>query len=128
MNAFITQVQAAAQDWVRFGTELVQQQAQVFRAPLGPAAVPDAKSLAAGFVKAAEQADELVVKAVKLADLHGQKLLDAALAQSPARSQGKDALAPLTISVKNASQAVVTVIEQVAAAKKSLYRAQATAA
>ena len=124
MNAFITQVQEAAQDWFHFGTEFVQQQAQVFRAPLNSTAVPDTKSVAAGFVKAAEQVDEFVVKAVKLADTHGQKLLDAALAQSPA----KNALAPLTISVKNASQAVVTVVEQVAATRKSLYRAQTTAA
>ena len=124
MNTFITQVQEAAQDWVHLGTDFVQQQAQVFRPPLNSSAVPDAKSIAAGFIKAAEQADDFVVKAVKLADVHGQKLLDAALAQSPA----KNALAPLTISVKNASQAVVTVVEQVAATKKSLYRAQAMAA
>jgi hypothetical protein len=124
MNAFITQVQEAAQDWCHLGTDFVQQQAQIFQAPLNSTAVPDVQSVAAGFVKAAEQADEFVVKAVKLADAQGQKVLDAALAQNPA----KDALAPLTISVKNASQAVVTLVEQVAATKKSMYRAQAAAA
>ena len=124
MNTFITQIQEATQDWVHLGTDFVQQQAQIFRAPLNTTAVPDAKSVAAGFAKVVEQADEFVVKAVTLADAHGQKLLDAAVAQSPAKA----ALAPATISVKNASQAVVTVVEQVAAAKKSLYRAQATAA
>jgi glucose/arabinose dehydrogenase len=121
MSTFVTQVQEVAQDWVHLGTEFVQQQAQVFQAPLSSTAVPNVKSVAAGFVKAAEQADEFVVKAVKLADAHGQKLLDAALDQNPARN----VLAPFAISVKNASQAVVTVVEQIAARKKSLYRAQA---
>ena len=119
MNAFITQIQEAAQDWVHLGTNFAQQQAQIFQAPLNTAAVPDAKSVAAGFVKVVEQADEFVVKAVTLADAHGQKLLDAAVAQSPAKAT----LDAATISLKNASQAVVTVVEQVAAAKKSLYRA-----
>ncbi|WP_028998422.1 hypothetical protein [Azohydromonas australica] len=127
MNAFVTQVQEAAQDWIHFSTEFVQRQAQVFRTPLNATAVPDAKSVAAGFVKAAEQVDELVVKAVKLADAHGRKLLDAAMAQSPGQSSAKNALAPFTISAKNASQAVVTVVEQVAATRKSLYRAQVPA-
>lgn len=124
MNAFITQVQEAAQDWVHLGTDFVQQQAQVFRAPLNSTAIPDAKSVMASFVKAAEQADEFVVKAVKLADAHGTKLLDVALAQNPA----KHVLVPATINLKNASQAIVTLVEQMAAARKSLYRAQVPAA
>jgi glucose/arabinose dehydrogenase len=124
MITFIIQFQEATQDWVHLSTDFVRQQAQIFQAPLNSAAVPDAKSVATGFIKAAEQADEFVVKVVRLADIHGTKLLDAALAQNPAKA----ALAPFIISVKNGSQAVVTMVEQVAAARKSLYRVQATAA
>lgn len=124
MNTFITQLQEAARDWLHLGTNFAQQQAQTYRAPLNSTALPNAKSVVAGVLKAAEQADEFVVRAVRLADAQGTKLLDAVLAQNPA----KDVLAPATINLKNASQAVVTMVEQVAAARKSLYRAQTTAA
>ena len=68
-------------------------------------------------VKAAQQADEFLVKAVKLADAQGAVMLEAALQGNAA----KESLAPVITDYKNASQAVVTAVEQFVQSKKALY-------
>ncbi|NML19118.1 hypothetical protein [Azohydromonas caseinilytica] len=118
MNAFITQAQEAAKQWGELSTAFFQQQAKLFQAPLAanPAAASDPNAVMAGLVQATEQADEFMVKAVKLLDAQSAQLLDAALQDSAA----KDSLAPVVAGYKSASQAVVSAVEQLAQARKAL--------
>lgn len=117
MNTFIAQAQEAAKQWSELSTAFFQEQAKLFQAPFsGAATPPDASAAMAGMVKAAEQADEFMVKAVKLLDAQSAQLMDAALQDNAA----KDSLAPVVAGYKQASQAVVAAVEQLAQARKAL--------
>jgi hypothetical protein len=116
-NPFITQAQEAAKQWSELSTAFFQQQAQLFQTPLAVGtASPDARKLTAGFIQAIQQIDEFVVKAVKLLDGQCARFLDAALQDSVAKAS----LAPVVAGYKNASQAVVTAVEQLTQARKAL--------
>ena len=118
MNTFITQAQEAAKQWSELSTAFFQQQAKLFQAPLSAstATASDPNAMVAGLVQATEQADEFMVKAVKLLDSQSAQLMDAALQNSAA----KESLAPVIAGYKTASQAVVSAVEQLAQARKAL--------
>lgn len=116
-NAFITQAQEAAKQWSELSTAFFQQQARLLQAPLvSGTPSPDARSLTAGYIQAMQQADEFMVKAVKLLDTQCAQFLDAALQDNVA----KESLAPVVAGYKNASQAVVAAVEQLTQARKAL--------
>jgi hypothetical protein len=116
-NVFVTQAQEAAKQWTALSTAFFQQQAQLFQAPLaGGTAALDARQLTAGLIQATQQADEFLVKAVKLLDTQCARFLDAALQDGAAKAS----LAPVVAGYKNASQAVVTAVEQLTQARKAL--------
>lgn len=118
MNAFITQAQEFTKEWAALGTTFAQEQAKLMQLPVnGMTARPDTSAFMTSMVKAAEQADEFLVKAVKLADAQGALLLDAAVQGSAV----KESLAPVIAGYKNASQAVVSAVEQLVQSKKALY-------
>jgi hypothetical protein len=73
----------------------------------------------ASMVKATEQAVEFVVKAVKLAEVHGALLLDATVQGGVSN----DALAPVLAGYEDAPKAVVTTFEQIVQSKNALYAA-----
>jgi hypothetical protein len=117
MNPFITQAQEAAKQWGELSTAFFQEQAKLFQAPLtAPSATPDPSATLSGFIKAAEQADEFMVKAVKLLDVQCAQLMDAALQDNAAKEQ----LKPVVDAYKTASQTVVSAVEQLAQARKAL--------
>lgn len=118
MNTFIAQAQEAAKQWSELSTAFFQEQAKLFQAPLtaGAGAATDPNAAMAGLVKATEQADEFMVKAVKLLDAQSAQLMDAALQDNAA----KESLAPVVAGYKSASQAVVAAVEQLAQARKAL--------
>ncbi|MDZ5457517.1 hypothetical protein [Azohydromonas lata] len=117
MNPFITQAQEAAKQWGELSTSFFQEQAKLFQAPLAtPTATPDPSAAMAGFVKATAQADEFMVKAVKLMDVQAAQLMDAALQDNAAKEQ----LKPVVDAYKTASQTVVAAVEQLAQARKAL--------
>jgi hypothetical protein len=121
MNTFITQAQEAAKEWATLGTAFAQEQSKIMQEYYsGTTARPDASGFVTSMAKAAEQADEFLIKAVKLADAQGALLLDVAVQGSVAN----DALAPVIASYKNASKAVVTTFEQIVQSKKALYAAR----
>lgn len=117
MNNFFAQAQEAAKQWTQLSTAFAQEQAKLFQMPVSGAAAPDAGALMAGFSRAAEQADDFVVKAVKMLDAQSAQLLDASLEGNAA----KDTLAPVVASYKSASQAVVAAVEQLVQARKALF-------
>ena len=117
MNPFITQAQEAAKQWGELSTAFFQEQAKLFQAPLATSnATPDPSAAMAGFVKATAQADEFMVKAVKLMDVQAAQLMDAALQDNAAKEQ----LKPVVDAYKTASQTVVAAVEQLAQARKAL--------
>lgn len=118
MNVFFTQAQEAAKQWSDLSTTFFQEQAKLFQNPLagGAGVSADPTAAVAGFVKATEQADEFMVKAVKLMDAQSAQLMDAALQDNAA----KESLAPVVAGYKQASQAVVAAVEQLAQARKAL--------
>ena len=117
MNVFFTQAQEAAKQWSELSTAFFQEQAKLFQAPLtGGAGATDPNAAMAGLVRATEQADEFMVKAVKLLDAQSAQMMDAALQDNAA----KDSLAPVIAGYKSASQAVVAAVEQLAQARKAL--------
>lgn len=117
MNVFFTQAQEAAKQWSELSTAFFQEQAKLFQSPLtGGTTATDPNAAMAGLVKATEQADEFMVKAVKLLDAQSAQLMDAALQDNAA----KESLAPVVAGYKSASQAVVAAVEQLAQARKAL--------
>jgi hypothetical protein len=76
----------------------------------------DARGLTADFIQATQQADEFVLKAVKLLDAQCAQLLDASVQDSVAKAS----LAPVVAGYKGASQAVVAAVEQLIQARKAL--------
>ena len=117
MNVFFTQAQEAAKQWSELNTAFFQEQAKLFQSPLvGGTGATDPNVAMAGLVKATEQADEFMVKAVKLLDAQSAQLMDAALQDNAA----KESLAPVVAGYKSASQAVVAAVEQLAQARKAL--------
>lgn len=117
MNVFFTQAQEAAKQWSELSTTFFQEQAKLFQSPLtGGTTATDPNVAMAGLVKATEQADEFMVKAVKLLDAQSAQLMDAALQDNAA----KESLAPVVAGYKSASQAVVSAVEQLAQARKAL--------
>jgi hypothetical protein len=116
MNNFITQAQEAAKQWGELGTAFFQEQAKLFQTPLSAGTPTDPNAALAGFVKAAEQAEDFIVKAVKLFDAQSSQMLDSALQENAAKEQ----LAPVVAGYKSASQAVVSAVEQLAKARKAL--------
>ena len=124
MNDYITQVQEAAKQWNELSAAFFRQQVQLFQPPGAVGAVaPDARTAAAGFIQASQQADEFVVRAVKLLDTQCAQFLDALLQDSVA----KQSLAPVVAGYKSASQAVVAAVEQLAQARKALLEKAGTA-
>ncbi len=117
MNNIITQAQEAARQWGELSTAFFQQQARLFQGQLAfGTASPDARRFTADFIQATQQADEFLVKAVKLLDTQCAQFLDAALQDSVA----KESLAPVVAGYKSASQAVVAAVEQLTKARKAL--------
>ena len=116
-NIFITQAQEVARQWSELSTAFFQQQAQLFQTQLAFGTAPrDARGLTADFIQATQQADEFVLKAVKLLDAQCAQFLDASLQDSVA----KESLAPVVAGYKGASQAVVAAVEQLIQARKAL--------
>ncbi len=116
-HVFVTQAQEAAEQWSELSTAFFQQQARLFQGQLGfGTAARDARGLTADFIQATQQADEFVVKAVKLLDAQCAQFLNAALQDSLAR----EALAPVVAGYKSASQAVVAAVERLTQARKAL--------
>jgi hypothetical protein len=116
-NAFFTQAQEAAKQWSELSTAFFQQQARLFQAPLASGTPsPDTRALTAGYVQAMQQADEFMLKTVKLLDTQCAQFLDASLQGSAA----KESLAPVVAGYKSASQAVVAAVEQLTQARKAL--------
>jgi hypothetical protein len=118
MNSIvITQAQEAAEQWSELSTAFFQHQAQLFQAPLAVGtASPDACQFTAGFIQATQQADEFVLKAVKLLDTQCARFLDAVLQDNVAEAS----LAPVVAGYKSASQVVVAAVEQLTQARKAL--------
>ncbi len=117
MNDYITHAQEAAKQWSELSAAFFKQQVQLFQAPMAiGTATPDARTAAAGFIQATQQADEFVVRAVKLLDTQCAQFLDTLLQDSVA----KQSLAPVVAGYKSASQAVVAAVEQLAQARKAL--------
>ncbi|WP_028999024.1 hypothetical protein [Azohydromonas australica] len=114
---FVTQAQEAAKQWSELSTAFFQQQARLFQGQLAfGTTARDARGLTADFIQTTQQADEFVVKTVRLLDAQCAQFLDAALHDSPAR----ESLAPVVAGYKSASQAVVTAVEQLTQARKAL--------
>ena len=116
-NVFVTQAQEAAKQWTALSTAFFQQQARLFQTQVAFGTAPrDARGLAADFIQATQQADEFLLKAVKLLDAQCAQFLDASLQDNVAKAS----LAPVVAGYKSASQTVVTAVEQLTQARKAL--------